>query len=214
MMREFGKKSYEHQNSNFCVLALFSRRPKITMDPLSGIYVTINPELRYFERFMRARGVPAIAGCPMVRVIWDLSGEPKVSWIDMAHNSLSECFNRIDCEEVPGALLTEHNILKRVSESEVISLDGLGDAVRLCRCISGLFKRASAMSRANTNRIVSVYTILLYVPIVDWVWQLQKSIYNAEAYPSFIRCALRSWQCLLYSSSDPARTLRSVLFIL
>lgn len=137
MMREFGKKSYENQNAVFRVLALFPRRPKIKKDSLSGIYVTISPELYSFESFMKARGMPTIAGCPMVRTIWDLSCDPEIAWIDISHDSLDEYLNKIDCEDVSGALLDGREILRRVSASQMFSLDSLGDAVRKCREISG-----------------------------------------------------------------------------
>ncbi|MGN2431547.1 hypothetical protein [Pseudomonas syringae] len=137
MMREFGKKSYENQNAFFRVLALFPRRPKVANSPLSGIYVTISPELYGFEDFMRARGLPTIAGCPMARTVWDLSCDPEISWIDISHDSLSEYLNKIDCEDLSGALLTEQEILRRVSESQMFSLNSLGDAVRAYREVTG-----------------------------------------------------------------------------
>lgn len=137
MMREFGKKSYENQNAEFRVLALFPRRPKIQKDFSFGLYVTISQELLDFEAFMRKEGMATIAGCPMAWTIWDLSREPNISWLDISHDSLGEYLNRIDCEKVTGAILKDQEILRRVSESKVFSLDGLGDAVRLYRKING-----------------------------------------------------------------------------
>ncbi|NNJ15818.1 hypothetical protein CSV86_011530 [Pseudomonas putida CSV86] len=136
MMREFSKKSYEHQNASFRVLALFPRRPKITNHDHSGIYVTISQELHDFEAFMRGVGVITIAGCPMVRTIWGLSACPKISWLDIAHGSLGEYLNRVDCDDVSGALLSEQDILIRLSRAPFFSLDRLGETVRIYREIN------------------------------------------------------------------------------
>lgn len=137
MMREFGKKSYEHQNSYFRVLALFPRRPKIKNYDQSGVYVTISHELLAFESFMSGVGITTIAGCPMARTIWDLSACPKIFWIDIAHGSMDKYLNRIDCDSVLGAAVSEQDILKRLSEARMFSLDSLGDAVRTYRAING-----------------------------------------------------------------------------
>ncbi|WP_161469061.1 hypothetical protein, partial [Pseudomonas syringae] len=137
MMREFGKKSYQKQNDIFRVLTLFPRRPKVANDPSSGIYVTISRELYQFDDFMRVRGIYTIAGCPLVRTIWDLSRDPEIAWIDIQHASLSKYLNRMDCVSTSGALLTDQEILRQVSESRTFSLDGLGDIVRKCREVTG-----------------------------------------------------------------------------
>ena len=137
MMREFGKRSYKNQNAFIRALAMFPRRPKITNDFSSEIYITINQELHAFEDFMRAIGVPTIAGCPMVKTIWELSCDPEICWIDIRHASLNKYLNEINYEETSGALLTEQEILRRVSESQLLSIESLGDAVRTFRGISG-----------------------------------------------------------------------------
>lgn len=136
LTREFSKKSYQNQNSTFQALALFPRRPKVTQSAESAIYVTINPELCQFEEFMRKRGLPTIAGCPMVKKIWDLSCDPEISWIDISHQSLGGYLNDLNSEDVSKALLTEDEILRRARKSNSFSLDSLGDLVREFREIS------------------------------------------------------------------------------
>lgn len=137
MMGEFGKKSYKYQGGSFRVLALFPRRPKITDDLSSEIYITVNKEVRDFESVMRARGIPALAGCPLVKTIWELSCDPQVAWVDISHPSLNKYLNPISGEENSNALLTEEEILKRLSVAATFSLEWLGEAVRLFRNTHG-----------------------------------------------------------------------------
>ncbi|MDT6919558.1 hypothetical protein [Pseudomonas atacamensis] len=130
MMREFSKKSYDFQCDTFRALALFPRRPKVTEVLSQEIYITINQELYSFEEFMRAKGIPTIAGCPVVSTIWELSSDPKIVWIDINHPSLDEYLNNINLEKKSAALLNEEEILRRLSMAQMLSLEQLGDTVR------------------------------------------------------------------------------------
>lgn len=137
MMREFSKKSYKNQNNTFRALALFPRRPKVTDNLSSEIYITINPELYFFEEFMRAKGIPTIAGCPVIKTIWELSNNPEIAWVDINHPSLNSYLNHINPKDKPEALLTGEEIIMRLSTAETLSLESLGNAVRDFRSIYG-----------------------------------------------------------------------------
>lgn len=137
MLGEFGKKSYKYQGGYFRALALFPRRPKVTDDFSQEIYITINQEVRDFENAMRARGIPAVAGCPLVKTIWELSRDPQIAWVDINHPSLNKYLNQINSEENSDALLTEDEILRRLSGAPKFSLDSLGETVRMFRDFHG-----------------------------------------------------------------------------
>lgn len=137
MMREFSKKSYINQYDTFRALALFPRRPKIIDSFSSEIYVTINHELHSFEKFMKIKGIPTIAGCPIVKTIWELSNTPKIAWIDINHPSLNQYLNQINSDCKSDALLTEKEILWRLSKAQTLSIESLGDTVRTFRNTQG-----------------------------------------------------------------------------
>jgi hypothetical protein len=137
MMGEFGKKSYKHQGGGFRALAIFPRRPKLKDDLSSEIYITVNQKVREFEHAMRTRGIPTIAGCPLVKTIWELSCDPKIAWIDINHPSLNKYLNQINHGENSAALLTEEEVLRRVLGAATLSLECLGNAVRTFRSMHG-----------------------------------------------------------------------------
>lgn len=132
--RELGKISrLLHKNDQFHVLVMFPRRPKLHDQKSSEIYVTINWELKAYNKVGENCGVPVIAGCPRALDIWDLSNCQNYAWLDLTRNSYPEYLNSISELEVNGHLLEKEDILALVRNSAIFGLESFEEFIRDAR---------------------------------------------------------------------------------
>jgi hypothetical protein len=72
-----------HKNDLFKMIGLFPRRPKFLETDNNKIFIKINLEL--LESYQEASkfNVPLIAGCPLIRNLWELEDEIECVWINL-----------------------------------------------------------------------------------------------------------------------------------
>jgi hypothetical protein len=120
MSREGGNISrIVHATSEFNIVGLYPRRPKISTTDQDNIYLTINEEIILGTESGRKLGIPIIAGIPIARDFWELGESARCMWLKLDFNSVEEapfqiCHKNGKCpnKEVTDRILaTDHEIL-------------------------------------------------------------------------------------------------------
>ena len=140
LTREGSRVSHHiHEKDEFCVLALYPRRPKLSsIDPIK-IEIKINPELIEVSKVGSEHGIPVMAGCPLATNFWCLGGEPEFLWVKInedckaiytAKATKSNKWSIVDNSK-DTILETEGQLLAFVSENrEIHNLESFIEAVR------------------------------------------------------------------------------------
>jgi hypothetical protein len=85
-----------HSRDQFKMIALFPRRPKYSKNGLLNVYVKINYEIIQFYHVASKLGVPVIAGCPLIKNLWDLNAKFKCVWLKINEIAETEYLIEID----------------------------------------------------------------------------------------------------------------------
>jgi hypothetical protein len=82
-----------HKHDIFKVVGLYSRRPKLISANSQKIIVKINDQIFRAAQYGMGLGIPIIAGCPLVKNLWELGNNPNCVWIKLCLDS-KESFER------------------------------------------------------------------------------------------------------------------------
>lgn len=131
LSREFGNQSKNfHGASEFYVLAMFPRRPKISDD--GEVFVTINGELAIFKEIGIKHGITVIAGCPKATNFWELASCKECVWLDIDHSY--EYLTHID--SINGdKRLNEQSLTNSIEMGRKHSMDSLEEFIRDTRYV-------------------------------------------------------------------------------
>lgn len=84
MTREGGNISkLVHKNDKFKIIGLYPRRPKLSIQENSNIFIKISPQIILGARSGLTQGIPIIGGLPLVRNFWELSKDPRCLWLTL-----------------------------------------------------------------------------------------------------------------------------------
>ena len=72
-----------HEHDKFKVVGLYPRRPKFVSAGSLKIIVKINDQILRGAQSGKKLGIPIIAGCPLVRNLWELGNNPNCVWIKL-----------------------------------------------------------------------------------------------------------------------------------
>lgn len=126
--RETSKLSRDaHSQDHFKVLALFPRRPKLTVDSNELIFVTINHDLLVFKQFAEEYMVPVIAGCPVASNFWELSICREYVWLNITEEKVNNYLNLIREE------LSISEIVELVNSSELFNIDSFSEFLNVAK---------------------------------------------------------------------------------
>jgi hypothetical protein len=131
LSRELSNSSKQlHGGSEFKVLAMFPRRPKITGREDGKVYVTINQELAQFKALADRYHIPVIAGCPHTMDLWDLACSDNFFWIKIDGPGIKDYLNPLDVHLSP---LKESDIIRMVDNGQSFNLSLLEKFIRETR---------------------------------------------------------------------------------
>lgn len=128
LSREFSNRAKgTHGFSGFHILALFPRRPKLSNS--DNVYVTINSELSAYKEIALKYGITVIAGCPLATNLWELASCNECAWLDVeVTNDYLE-----EVTSLNNRRITDREILRDVSQSEIHSMESLEEFIRNTR---------------------------------------------------------------------------------
>ena len=130
LSREFGNQAKRtHGFSEFYVLALFPRRPKISDE--GDVLVTINSELSAYKEIALKWGITALAGCPNATILRALATCDECAWIDI--DSSYDYLENINC--LQGKRLTNEEVIASVLRGEVHTMESLEEFIRETRYV-------------------------------------------------------------------------------
>jgi len=130
LSREFGRRGKTFYGfSEFFVLALFPRRPKISDQ--GDIFVTVNGELSAYKEIGLRYGISVMAGCPKAATLWELASCDTCVWLDV--DSSYRYLENIDLLE--GKILSDKDIVNSASQGKVHTMDTLEDFIRETRYV-------------------------------------------------------------------------------
>jgi len=72
-----------HKYDKFSVVGLYPRRPKLISTGSQKITVKINEQILLGAQSGMKLGIPIIAGCPVVKNLWELGNNPNCVWIKL-----------------------------------------------------------------------------------------------------------------------------------
>ena len=72
-----------HKYDKFNVVGLYPRRPKLVSAGSQKITVKINKQILLGAQYGMKLGIPIIAGCPVVKNLWELGNNPNCVWIKL-----------------------------------------------------------------------------------------------------------------------------------
>lgn len=133
-----------HGNDKFKIVSLFPRRPKYELGNEETIFIKINIELIESLNVGLDHNLPIIAGCPLIKSLWELDKNVKIVWINLNRNA-TETYH---LQVVTNININNQNIeSKDVFESEDNLLKFIND-----NCKTIIFNQAIEIIRILNNR--------------------------------------------------------------
>ena len=130
LSREFGNRAKNtHGLSEFHVLALFPRRPKIS--DKGDVLVTINGELSVYKEISQKHGITVLAGCPNATNLRELATCDECAWIDI--DGYYDYLENI--KSLGGHCLTDEDVIASVSRGEIHTMESLEEFIRETRYV-------------------------------------------------------------------------------